>query len=116
MFTVDGKKIDVELDPLEVLHSRLELLGTKKGCDDHGQFGARVVHLDGRRVVSCLTIAVDLTRCAPSLILLPVTDQIPASFTAGIVAALGDPCYRHLISPSPGEDWRKRTSARLGRP
>jgi xanthine dehydrogenase YagT iron-sulfur-binding subunit len=57
---VDGKKIYVELDPrkplLEVLHTRLELIGTKKGCDQ-GQCGAHAIHFDGRRVVSCLTIA-----------------------------------------------------------
>ena len=61
LFTVNGQKIDVELDPreslLDVLHSRLRLFGTKKGCD-HGQCGACTVHLDGRRVVSCLTMAV----------------------------------------------------------
>jgi xanthine dehydrogenase YagT iron-sulfur-binding subunit len=51
----------VQLDPreslLEVLQDRLQLFGTKKGCD-HGQCGACTVHLDGRRVVSCLTLAV----------------------------------------------------------
>ena len=61
VFIVNGQKIDVELDPreslLDVLHSRLRLFGTKKGCD-HGQCGACTIHLDGRRVVSCLTMAV----------------------------------------------------------
>ena len=61
MFKVNGQKVDVELDPreslLDVLHTRLGLSGTKKGCD-HGQCGACTVHLDGRRVVSCLTMAV----------------------------------------------------------
>jgi xanthine dehydrogenase YagT iron-sulfur-binding subunit len=61
VFKVNGQKVDVELDPreslLDVLHTRLGLFGTKKGCD-HGQCGACTVHLDGRRVVSCLTLAV----------------------------------------------------------
>jgi len=58
---VNGQKVEVQLDPreslLEVLQDRLQLFGTKKGCD-HGQCGACTVHLDGRRVVSCLTLAV----------------------------------------------------------
>jgi xanthine dehydrogenase YagT iron-sulfur-binding subunit len=58
---VNGQKVGLEVDPreslLEVLHERLRFFGTKKGCD-HGQCGACTVHLDGRRVVSCLTLAV----------------------------------------------------------
>jgi xanthine dehydrogenase YagT iron-sulfur-binding subunit len=59
--TVNGRPADVEPDPreslLEVLQDRLGLFGTKKGCD-HGHCGACTVHLDGRRVLSCLTLAV----------------------------------------------------------
>jgi xanthine dehydrogenase YagT iron-sulfur-binding subunit len=61
LFSVNGQKVEVEADPreslLEVLQDRLQLFGTKKGCD-HGQCGVCTVHLDGRRVVSCLTLAV----------------------------------------------------------
>jgi len=57
---INGKDRELRIDPrttlLDCLRETTALTGTKKGCD-HGQCGACTVHVNGRRVLSCLTLA-----------------------------------------------------------
>jgi len=59
--TINGQEHQVRLDPrvtlLDLLRERLRMTGTKKGCD-HGQCGACTVLVNGRRINSCLSLAV----------------------------------------------------------
>ncbi|HMF74454.1 MAG TPA: 2Fe-2S iron-sulfur cluster-binding protein [Bryobacteraceae bacterium] len=60
-FRINGQPQKLQLDPrttlLDAVREHLRLTGTKKGCD-HGQCGACTVHVNGRRVNSCLSLAV----------------------------------------------------------
>jgi xanthine dehydrogenase YagT iron-sulfur-binding subunit len=57
---INGKDHELHIDPrttlLDCLRETVALTGTKKGCD-HGQCGACTVHVNGRRILSCLNLA-----------------------------------------------------------
>ena len=68
--TVNARQQHLAVDPrvtlLDVLRERLDLTGTKKGCD-HGQCGACTVLSGGRRILSCLTLAVGVREAVTTI-------------------------------------------------
>lgn len=68
---VNGEDVEVAAPPhhtlLEVLRYRLDLIGTKQGCDK-GDCGACAVQIDGRTVCSCITLAVHADGCEVSTV------------------------------------------------
>lgn len=60
-FKINGRAVELTVDPrttlLDCVRENLTLTGTKKGCD-HGQCGACTVHVNGRRVNACMSLAV----------------------------------------------------------
>jgi xanthine dehydrogenase YagT iron-sulfur-binding subunit len=58
--TINGRACKVTVEPrltlLDALREELALTGTKKGCD-RGEWGACTVHIEGRRILSCMTLA-----------------------------------------------------------
>ncbi|WP_345953687.1 2Fe-2S iron-sulfur cluster-binding protein [Mucilaginibacter sp. PAMB04168] len=66
VLNINGQEIHLKIEPwvslLDALREYVGLTGTKKGCD-HGQCGACTVLIDGKRINSCLTLAVMKQGC-----------------------------------------------------
>ena len=107
---INGKDRQLRIDPrttlLDCLRETVALTGTKKGCD-HGQCGACTVHVNGRRVNSCLSLALmhDGKRSQPLRVWAPPTRCIlcrrhssPVTGTSADIARQARSCRRSRCS------------------
>ncbi|SMC84727.1 (2Fe-2S)-binding protein [Rhizobium sp. RU36D] len=94
--TINGHRQDIAIDDprvtlLDLLRERLDLTGTKKGCD-RGQCGACTVLVDGRRINSCLSLAATLDGAAITTIEGLVEHDVLHPVQAAFIACDGFQC------------------------
>lgn len=94
-FELNGQRVGVEVEAfsslVDVLRTRLGLTGTKKGCNQ-GACGACTVLVDGRRVLSCLTLAVQVDGRSVTTIEGVGTPDAPHDLQREFVTADGFQC------------------------
>ncbi len=126
--SVNGRDHELDLEPrvslLDALRERLELTGTKKGCDQ-GACGACTVLVDGERVLSCLALAVQY-RDREITTIEGVDHPLQAAFvrhdglqcgycTSGQICSAIGMLAEHAGTPLSDEEIRERMSGNLCR-